>query len=44
MGKKQDRELRSIIPILNQSAIFVGIVIGSSTYKQYACVASSLPP
>jgi hypothetical protein len=32
------------IPILNQSAICVGIVIGSSTYVKYACVASSLPP
>ncbi|HEY5496993.1 MAG TPA: hypothetical protein VIK19_01545, partial [Syntrophales bacterium] len=36
--------LAGFIPILNQSAIFVGIVIGSSTYKQSACVASSSPP
>src|SRR4030042_2045058 len=32
------------IPTCIHLSTFVGYVIGSSTYKQYACVASSLPP
>ncbi len=34
----------NVIPIRLHSATCVGFVVGSSTYKPYACVAFSSPP
>jgi len=33
-----------LIPLLNQSAIFVGSVVGFLNPPRWTCVASSLPP